>query len=61
MAKKRIDNLSVLIKLTGLSRNALKKLWHNEDVETVKIGTLIKICDSLDITLSELLEYTPNK
>lgn len=57
MAKKRIDNLSELIKVTGVSRNSLNKLWHNEDLETVKLGTLIKICDSLDINLNELIDY----
>ena len=61
MAEKMIDNLTDLIKITGLSRNALNKLWHNQDIETIKLETLIQICDSLKIKLSDLLEYIPDK
>jgi len=39
MAKKEIDNITELIRITGLSRNAINKLWRNQDIETVnKIG-----------------------
>ncbi|WP_409276397.1 helix-turn-helix domain-containing protein (plasmid) [Neobacillus sp. SCS-31] len=61
MAKKRIDNISELINVTGLSRNALNKLWHNENLESVKLGTLMTICDKLGIPLSELIQYDPEK
>lgn len=60
MAEKRIDNIAELMEITGLSRTALNKLWHNQDLETVKLETLIQICQSLKIPLSDLLEYTPN-
>lgn len=60
MAQKRIDNVSELMELTGLSRNALNKLWHDEDLESVKVGTLLQVCDALGIKLSELIEYHPN-
>lgn len=59
MAEKMIDNITDLIKITGLSRNALNKLWHNKDIETVKLETLIQICKSLNIKLSDLIEFTP--
>lgn len=61
MAKKRIDNISEAINITGLSRNALNKLWHNEDLETMKLETLMIVCDKMGVKLSELLEYTPGK
>ena len=57
MAKRRIDNISDLMEITNLSRNALNKLWHNKDLETVKLGTLMTICEKLDISLSQLIEY----
>ena len=57
MAEKRIDNVSDLMEKTDLSRNALNKLWHNKDLETVKLGTLMTICEKLDISLSQLIEY----
>ena len=61
MAEKRIDNISVLMEATGLSRNALSKLWKNQDIETVKLETLIQICKPLNVRLSELVEYTPGE
>ncbi|MFB4473722.1 helix-turn-helix domain-containing protein [Oceanobacillus caeni] len=60
MAEQRIDNLSELIKITGLSRNSLNKLWHNENVESIKLETLMIICDSLNVSLNELIKYVPN-
>ncbi|MED4353581.1 helix-turn-helix transcriptional regulator [Schinkia azotoformans] len=59
MAEKMIDSITELMQATGLSRNALNKLWHNQDIETVKLETLIKICQTLNIPLSKLIEYYP--
>ncbi|WP_042375323.1 helix-turn-helix domain-containing protein [Neobacillus jeddahensis] len=61
MAQKRIDNITELISITGLSRNALNKLWHNKELESAKLGTLMVICDKLDIPLSSLVEYIPEE
>jgi putative transcriptional regulator len=61
MAVKRINSLTELMRITKLSRNALNKLWHDEEVETVKLETLMKICDALGISLSELVEYDPGE
>jgi len=60
MAEKRIDNITVLMEKTGLSRNALSKLWKNQDIQTVKLETLIQICEPLKVKLSDLVEYTPD-
>lgn len=59
MAEQRIDNVSDLITITGLSRNALNKLWHNENLESMKLETLMIVCDKLDVKLSDLIEYIP--
>lgn len=61
MAKKRIDSISELISVTGLSRNALNKLWKSEDLDSIKLGTLMTVCDKLQIKLSDLIEYQPEK
>jgi len=61
MGKKRIDNIVDLMKITGLSRNALNKLWHDSEMDTIKLGTLMQICDTLDIKLSDLVEYEPEE
>ncbi|UAT31464.1 helix-turn-helix transcriptional regulator [Bacillus badius] len=60
MAEKMIDNLSDLIELTGVSRNSLNKLWKNSELDTIKLGTLVKICEALKISLFDLIEYIPD-
>ncbi|KGA95680.1 transcriptional regulator [Alkalihalobacillus alcalophilus ATCC 27647 = CGMCC 1.3604] len=59
MAQKKIKTVTHLSEITGISRGILSKLWHEEQIETMKLETLIRICDSLDIKLSELVEYEP--
>ena len=58
MAEKRIDSVSELQRITGLSRNALNKLYHDEGLEGVTLGTLHRICQTLDgITLNDVVEF----
>lgn len=61
MAEKRIDDIADLMRMTGLSRNALNKLYKENELETVKIETLIKICNALQCKLSDLIEYMPEQ
>ena len=58
MADKNIDDITELIRLSKVSRNSINKLYRGKDLETVKIETLIKLCNALDCKLSELIEYT---
>ncbi|PER92564.1 helix-turn-helix domain-containing protein [Bacillus cereus] len=60
MAQKKIDNIAELIRITGVSRNSINKLWHNENVSSLRLDTLITICNELDIKLSDLIEYIPD-
>ncbi|MRA58645.1 helix-turn-helix domain-containing protein, partial [Bacillus thuringiensis] len=55
MAKKNIDNISDLVRITGVSRNSINKLWHNENVSSLKLDTLITICEKLDVELLDLI------
>ncbi|MEJ9362755.1 helix-turn-helix transcriptional regulator, partial [Bacillus thuringiensis] len=57
MAKKNIDNISDLVRITGVSRNSINKLWNNENVSSLKLDTLITICEKLDVELLDLIEY----
>ncbi|HGK2418561.1 TPA: helix-turn-helix domain-containing protein, partial [Streptococcus pneumoniae] len=54
MAQKNIDNITELMKITGVSRNSINKLWHNENVSSLRLDTLLMICETLDLKLSDL-------
>lgn len=60
MAHHKIDSITELMAISGLSRNALNKLLKEEDVQSVKLETLIKLCDALNCKLAELITYTPD-
>ncbi|WP_445662018.1 helix-turn-helix domain-containing protein [Bacillus sp. CH_203] len=59
MAQKNIDNITELMKITGVSRNSINKLWHNENVSSLRLDTLLMICETLDLKLSDLVEFVP--
>lgn len=59
MAQHRINNIVEFMVKSGISRNSINKLYKEENLETVKLETLLKICDVLNCKLSELIEYTP--
>jgi len=45
---------------TGISRSTLINIYYQR-TRSVKLNTLIKICDYLQVPLSELIEYIPDK
>ena len=59
MAEKKIDNITNLMELSGLSRNAINRLYKEVEIEKVSMETLIKLCDTFNCKLSELFEYIP--
>ncbi|MCM3267867.1 helix-turn-helix transcriptional regulator [Paenibacillus sp. MZ04-78.2] len=59
MAEHRIDDISDLMRLSGISRNSINKLYRETNIETTKLETLFKLCDTFQCTLSELIEYEP--
>ncbi|MGV7115709.1 helix-turn-helix domain-containing protein [Paenibacillus kyungheensis] len=61
MAEHRIDDITELMKLSGLSRNSINKLYREENVETTKLETLFKLCDTFQCQLSDLIEYQPDQ
>ena len=58
MADKKIDDITTLMELSGISRNSINKLFRGKDLETLKLETLIKLCDALGCKLSDLVEYS---
>ena len=51
--------VSELSRRTRISRQALYKLYH-ERSERIELETLAKLCQALDCTVGELLEYVPD-
>jgi putative transcriptional regulator len=60
MADKKIDDISDLMRMSGLSRNSINKLYKETKIDTTKLETLFKLCDTFGCQLSDLIEYTPD-
>ena len=54
----RLLTIGYVSKKTGLSRGTISTIYHRR-ADSVRLDTLKKICDCLQIPLSELIEYTP--
>lgn len=61
MAEHRIDDITELMEKSGLSRNSINKLYKEINIETTKLETLLKLCDTFECKLSDLIEYIPDK
>ncbi|MFB5761862.1 helix-turn-helix domain-containing protein [Paenibacillus medicaginis] len=61
MAEHRIDDITELMMKSGLSRNSINKLYRETNIETVKLETLFKLCDTFNCELSDLIEYIPEQ
>ncbi len=57
MADYKIDDITALMKLSGLSRNSINKLYREKDIESTKLETLFKLCNVFGCKLSDLIEY----
>lgn len=54
----RLLTIGDVVQGTGLSRGTVSSIYHRR-ADAVKISTLKKICDYLQISLSELINYKP--
>lgn len=63
MAERKIKSVTQLQAITGLSRNAINRVLNDEDekIQGTTLLTLVKLCDALNCSLSELIEYQNNK
>lgn len=61
MAEHRIDGISALMEKSGLSRNAINRLYKgtDEEMKSTNLKTLITLCEVFECKLSDLLEFTP--
>ena len=57
MAYKKL-NINDVVKLTGLSQPTISKLFNSnpDEVKTVKLETIDRVCRALGCTINELLE-----
>ena len=61
MIDKEIKGISDLVKLSGVARNTILKLYREQELSTLRMGTLTKLCNTLECSLSDLLEYIPDE
>lgn len=63
MAEHKIDGVGELMKRSGLSRNAINRLYKgtDEDIKATNMKTLITLCDVFNCKLSDLIEYVPDE
>lgn len=51
--------ISELARMTGISQNALNKIYHNK-TKGIDFDTLNKICNALGRNTQEIFEYFPD-
>lgn len=56
----KLLNVTDVYNATGVARSTLTKFYYRRS-KTIKLDTLVKICDYLQVPLSELIEYIPDK
>ncbi|MGE7932093.1 helix-turn-helix domain-containing protein [Viridibacillus arvi] len=63
MAEQKIKGITELMELSGLSRNAINRVYDDRDekINATSLKTLIALCDSLNCSLSDLIEYVPEQ
>ncbi len=60
MIDNEIKSVFELMKITGLSRETVNKLFKIKDIETIKFESIMRVCNSLHCKLSDLIEYIPD-
>lgn len=56
----RLLTISKVSSETGISRTSLTSLYYRKN-KGIQFETIIKLCDYLQIPMSELFEYEPKK
>lgn len=59
LAKKRLSQAE-LSRRTGIRQNTINDLYH-EMAERISFEHIDKICETLECSISDLIEYTPKK
>lgn len=56
MVDKNIKDISEVMRKTGLCYNTVKKLYYQEQLDTVKLNTIKIVCDTLDCDIEDLIK-----
>ena len=56
----RLISLSTISRDTGISRTTLTSIYYKR-AKTVKLATLVKLCDYLQVPLHDLIDYQPKE
>lgn len=56
MVDKNIKDISDVMRRTGLCYGTIKKLYYQEQLDTVKLSTIKVVCDSLGCELYDLIK-----
>lgn len=56
----RLLKVSDVFKATGISKTTLTDIYYQR-AKNIQLDTLMKICDYLQVPLSDLIEYEPQK
>lgn len=60
MIDNEIKSVFELMKITGLSRETVNKLFKIKDIETIKFQSIMRICNALHCSLADLIQYIPD-
>lgn len=61
MGSQKIRSYSELANRSGLTRQTVQRLYNEQELETTKLETFLKLCDALKVPLNALVEYTPKE
>ena len=61
MADINCNHITELMKKSGVGQNTIHKLYRGKDINTIKLATLIKLCNTFHCKLSDLVEYIPGE
>lgn len=52
--------MTELVERSNTNRNTSTNIYYERNLENIKLESFMRICDGLNIPLSELLEYDPS-
>lgn len=54
----RLETITAVHNATGIARSTLVRIYYRR-ATSIKLDTLVTLCDYFKVPLSQLIEYTP--